>query len=162
MNSVFVLNASPLILLGKADLLRTVSPLAKLWIVPDGVIAEVESKRPIDSYFSELEHNSRVSRESVDHIHSIVAGWDLGQGESEVLSLALKKDAHARAVLDDLQARKCANLLNVPLIGTLGLIVMSKRMGLVRSVNPEIKKLIEVGLRIDHNLLKEVYKKIDE
>ena len=54
MNSVFVLNASPLILLGKADLLRTVSPLAELWTVPDGVIAEVESKRSIDSYFLEI------------------------------------------------------------------------------------------------------------
>lgn len=104
MNSVFVLNASPLILLGKADLLRTVSPLAELWTVPVGVIAEVESKRSIAPYFSELERNSMVSRESVDHIHSLVAGWDLGQGESEVLSVALKKNAHARAVLDDLQA----------------------------------------------------------
>ncbi len=29
MNNVFVLNASPIILLGKADLLRTVSPLVE-------------------------------------------------------------------------------------------------------------------------------------
>jgi len=101
MNSVFVLNASPLILLGKADLLRTVSPLAELWTVPDGVIAEVESKRSIDSYFLELEYSSRVSRESVNHIHPLVAGWDLGQGESEVLSLALKKNTQAKVILDD-------------------------------------------------------------
>jgi len=47
MNKVFVLNASPIILLGKADLLNTVSPLADLWIVPEKVVSEVEAKRPI-------------------------------------------------------------------------------------------------------------------
>ena len=44
MNSVFILNASPIILLGKADLLRTISPLAKLWVIPDKVAIEVEKK----------------------------------------------------------------------------------------------------------------------
>ena len=31
----WVLNASPIILLGKADLLKTISPLAKTWIIPN-------------------------------------------------------------------------------------------------------------------------------
>jgi hypothetical protein len=30
----WVLNASPLILLGRADLLKTIAPLAHTWIVP--------------------------------------------------------------------------------------------------------------------------------
>ena len=59
MNSVFILNASPIILLGKADLLNTVSPLADLWIVPEKVISEVEAKRPIASYLADLSHYSR-------------------------------------------------------------------------------------------------------
>ena len=50
MNENWVLDASPIILLGKADLLKTLSPLAKLWIIPDGVIREVEAKRPIEPY----------------------------------------------------------------------------------------------------------------
>jgi len=50
MNENWVLNASPIILLGKADLLKTVSPLAKLWIILEGVIREVEAKRPIEFY----------------------------------------------------------------------------------------------------------------
>jgi len=42
MNKNLVINASPIILLGKADLLKTISPLAKTWIIPDGVIHEVQ------------------------------------------------------------------------------------------------------------------------
>ena len=46
MNENWALNASPIILLGKAGLLKTVSPLAKVWIIPESVIREVEAKRP--------------------------------------------------------------------------------------------------------------------
>jgi len=91
MNSVFILNPSPLILLGKADLLRIVGPLADFWIVPEGVVAEIERKRSIGQYIAELGISSKTSQESVDEINPHVAAWDLGQGESEVLSLALQK-----------------------------------------------------------------------
>ena len=45
MSNVFIVNAFPLFLLGKAYLLRTVAPLSVLWIVPEGVVAEVDEKR---------------------------------------------------------------------------------------------------------------------
>lgn len=162
MNSAFILNASPIILLGKADLLRMVSPLAKLWVIPEGVAAEVEVKNAINPYFAELEHASKISREPVRQIHPLVASWDLGIGESEVLSLAMQRSDDAKGVLDDLQARKCAKLLNIALIGSVGLLVMAKRVGLINAVKPEINKLTEVGLRIDPDLLKEVYQRIGE
>ena len=41
--------------------------------------------------------------------------WDLGDGESEVLTIALQK-RNATVVFDDLLARKCAKLLEMPLI----------------------------------------------
>ena len=116
MNKSFILNASPVILLGKAGLLKTISPLAESWIVPEGVVDEIEAKRPIGSYLSDLAISSEVSRESVEHIHPLVATWDLGKGESEVITLALQK-AYVNVVLDDLQARKCAALFQIPLTG---------------------------------------------
>ncbi len=162
MNNVFILNASPIILLGKADLLCIVSPLAELWVVPDGVISEIESKRPIAQYLVDLECAAEVAKESVQHIHPLIASWDLGKGESEVLSLAMQRGTNVKAVLDDLQARKCAKLLDIALIGSVGLLIMAKRVGLVKAVKPEINKLIDIGIRIDHRLLAEIYLKIGE
>jgi hypothetical protein len=49
MNKNLVINASPIILLGKADFLKTINPLAETWIIPDGVIHEVQAKRPIEA-----------------------------------------------------------------------------------------------------------------
>jgi len=39
---------------------------------------------------------------------------------------------------------------------------MAKRFGLIKTVKPEINKLIEIGLHIDPNLLAKVYQKIGE
>jgi len=152
MNKNLVINASPIILLGKADLLKTISPLAKTWIIPDGVIHEVQEKRPIDPYLSALASNSEVMRKTVLNIHSSIAAWDLGQGESEVLTLALEKP-RTGVVLDDLQARKCAELFEIPLIGTLGIVVLAKRKGLISLVKPFIERLVAIGLYINSAIL---------
>jgi predicted nucleic acid-binding protein len=152
MNKSLVINASPMILLGKADLLKAISPLAKTWIIPDGVIHEVQAKRSIELYLTDLASNSEIARETVSNIHPSIGAWDLGWGESQVLTLALEKP-RTGVVLDDLQARKCAELFDIPLIGTLGLVILAKRKGLVPLVKPFIERLVAVGLYIDSAIL---------
>jgi predicted nucleic acid-binding protein len=66
--------------------------------------------------------------------------------------LALEKP-RTGVVLDDLQARKCAELFDIPLIGTLGLVILAKRKGLVPLVKPFIERLVAVGLYIDSAIL---------
>lgn len=73
----WVLNASPLILLGKADLLRMIAPLADTWIVPGGVIREVTAKGPIELLLGGLSHGARVLRVDISEINQSVSGWDL-------------------------------------------------------------------------------------
>lgn len=85
-------------------------------------------------------------------INPSIAAWDLGRGESEVLTLALEK-AGTGVVLDDLQARKCAALFDISLIGSLGLILSAKRKGLLKLAKPEIERLKAVGLYIDPIML---------
>jgi len=161
MSDNFILNASPIILLGKADLLKTISPLAKSWIIPKGVLGEVEKKRSIEPFLSDLSCNSKVIQKSSSTIHPLIAAWDLGQGESEVLTLALEK-AGACVVLDDLQARKCAALFEIPLIGSIGLIILAKRKGLIDLAKPKIERLKAAGLHIDNTMLDRIYMRIGE
>lgn len=161
MSDNFILNASPIILLGKADLLKTISPLAKSWIIPKSVVGEVEKKRSIEPYLSELSYNSKVIQESSSTTHPFIAAWDLGQGESEILTLALEKDKVC-VVLDDLQARKCAALFDIPLIGSIGLIILAKRRCLIDLAKPKIERLRAVGLHIDNTMLSRIYMRIGE
>ncbi len=161
MNENWVLDASPIILLGKADLLKTVSPLAKVWIIPEGVIREVEAKRPIEPYLPEISYSSEVVQENVSKIHPSIAARDLGRGESEVLTLALEKPGTG-VVLDDLQARKCAALFDISLIGSLGLILLAKRKGLLNLAKLEIERLKAIGLYIDSAMLTRILTRIGE
>lgn len=88
-------------------------------------------------------------------MNQFVAIWNLGLGESSVFNLALAK-THCGVVLDDLQARKCAKVLNLPLIGSLGLIVKAKKEGLVTHIQPCFDKLISAGLYVDKNLIQHI------
>ena len=144
----WILNASPLILLGKAELLRDIAPLADTWIIPGGVAKEVAVKSPINSYIGDLSVGSQVLQIDVALIAPSVAGWDLGRGESEVISLALEKP-HTGVVVDDSQARKCARILDIALVGSLGLILKAKRENLIPLARPLIDRLVSVGLYVD-------------
>lgn len=75
-----------------------------------------------------------------------------GSGETEVLSYAL---AHPplRAVIDDMDARRCAQTLGIPIFGTGGLLVLAKRRGLLRSVGDAITKLRGAGLWLSGELV---------
>ena len=77
------------------------------------------------------------------------------------MTLALDKP-HTGVVLDDLQARKCAELFEIPLIGTLGLVVLAKRKGLIALARPVIERLIAVGLYISPALLTRILVGIGE
>ena len=147
-NKILILDASPIILLGKADLLGKIAPLAESWLIPERVVAEVEAKRPIDDLSRRLQENASLERVAVADIHPMVAAWDLGQGESAVLSLAAERP-EAAVVLDDMQARKCADLLDIPKVGSLGLILAAKRNGYVEAARPGIEKLLEAGRGIN-------------
>ena len=74
-----------------------------------------------------------------------VAAFDLGSGESEVLSLALSVPEY-HAVLDDATGRRCAQALGIPFTGTGGLLLLAKKEGLIPAVGEALGKLVEAGL----------------
>jgi predicted nucleic acid-binding protein len=153
----WVFDASPLIVLGKADLLSTISPLAENWIIPESVVKEVSRKGDIDLLLSKLSEDSRVERQTVA-IEPLVANWNLGNGESEVITLAVKNSEYGVI----LPARKCAKILNLPLIGSLGLVVKAKKEGLLEFAKPAFDKLVASGLYLDMSLIKNVLSSIGE
>jgi predicted nucleic acid-binding protein len=81
----------------------------------------------------------------------LVAGWDLGAGESAVLSWCYEHPAY-EAVLDDLAARKFAKSFGIALCGTVGVIVIAKRRGVIPSIKPLLTNLMDAGFRIDSRL----------
>ena len=78
-------------------------------------------------------------------LNPLVSAWDLGAGESEVLSYVLTHP-NTTVMIDDAAARRCAISLNIPTLGTGGMIVRAKRQGLISSVAEPIQALQASGL----------------
>ena len=70
-------------------------------------------------------------------------GGNLDPGESQSIWLA----RHMRAVLlmDERRGRKTASLLEIPHMGTCGLLVLAKRSGLIGQVSPLLDQLLAAG-----------------
>lgn len=145
-----VINASPLIVLfrsGQADLLPR---LFSRIVVPEAVWREVLNEHK-DAAARGLVKQSWPIRETVV-TSARVEVWNLGRGETAVLSYAL---AHPpiRAVIDDRDARRSAQALGIPMLGTGGVLLLAKRRGLLASVTEGLIKLRDAGLWLSEDIV---------
>lgn len=79
---------------------------------------------------------------------SPLATWRLGQGESEVLEYAYRSPGTI-AVLDDKAARRSAVALNIPVVGTLGLLLAARQSRLLPSLQVAVDRVKSCGLFVD-------------
>ncbi|MFC1853352.1 DUF3368 domain-containing protein [candidate division CSSED10-310 bacterium] len=142
-----ICNTSPLQYLHQIGLLHILPDLAGSVIVPDAVVAEIDVGRKRGIELPDLYELPWLILKSPVSKAIIPLVSDLGPGETEVLALALEKKGSI-VILDDLLARKVAVTLNIPLVGTLGLIVQAKQRGFVEAVAPYLDELDRLRFRL--------------
>jgi predicted nucleic acid-binding protein len=149
----WIFNASPVILLGKIGQLHLIDALSPTFRIPRAVIDEIGAGAPGDPAVNWLRTPSVCT-----HIADapapppFLAQWDLGAGETAVLSLALA-EGNAVVVLDDLAARTFAQTFQVPLLGTLGLLIRAKSAGLIGHLAPHIRNLEAAGSNLSPSVI---------
>lgn len=129
----WVLNASPLIVLinaGHEDLIRQ---LAEETIVPQAVADEILAGPADDAARLQIDGGEWLVRDTPAASDELLA-WDLGAGETAVVSYALANPGWT-AILDDSAARRCARTFSIPLKGTLGIVLLAKRRGVISSAS---------------------------
>ena len=87
--------------------------------------------------------------------------WDLGAGESQVLARGLV-ETRSEVVLDDLAARRCAHGLGLLMVGTLGVILLSRQRGMIDAARPLLEELRGLGFRLSSSLMNEALSKVGE
>lgn len=153
--SQVAINASPLIVLFKSSQSDLLPKLFETIIIPQAVYNEITAIKS-DIAATQLPTVTWYSQTAVPLDPAIVA-WDLGAGESAVLSFALANPTY-RAMVDDTAARRCARALGIATLGTGGAIVLAKRRGLIPSVGDRLQQLQDAGLWLSEdvvNLLKQ-------
>ena len=87
--------------------------------------------------------------------------WDLGDGESSVLAWALAHPG-TRAIIDDLEGRRCAESLGIPLRGTVGLVLRARHAGLIDSARDALERLRRGGMYLSDRICAEVLREVGE
>jgi predicted nucleic acid-binding protein len=133
-------NASPLIFLSKANLLELLQLASEEIVVPVAVATEIQRRGQADVTVQALERTPWLTVVTTPQVASKIRDWDLGEGESAVLAWAYAHPG-TEAIVDDLAARRCATTLDMPIRGTLGLVLTAKQKGIIPAARPILEKL---------------------
>jgi predicted nucleic acid-binding protein len=156
-----VVNASPLILLARIERLDLLVSLADPLIVPEAVIREIQAGSDRDGTAGQVKDLPSILRVGDRPVPDQIRFWDLGAGESQVLVHGFERPG-SEVVLDDLAARRCARGLGLPMIGTLGIVILCRHRGIISAARPVVETLREAGLRLKPALMDEALAKVGE
>lgn len=156
MSDLWVVNASPLIVLGKINQLDLLHRLSQKVVVPNAVAEEIKVGPENDPARAAIEHG-QFSVIMTSEPTPELAAWDLGLGETAVLSYALENPDWT-AILDDGAARKCAISFGIKVKGTLAIVILAKKRGLIPSAKQTLHTMQETGLRLDEKTIRQVLK----
>ena len=157
----WVVNASPLILPGETRNLDLLATLADTVGVPQTVASEVGAKPDGAAILAEVTGNPAYRVAGSEPAPPEVLAWDLGAGETQVITHALRQGA-GRVVLDDLEARRCAKAMGLRVIGTLGVVGRGKAMGRIAWAAPVIEHLRRTGLYVSDALVQHLLREVGE
>lgn len=130
-------------------------------LVPAAVAEEIRRRGPKDPTSAALREEGWIEVVPTPPPDQEIHRWDLGSGESAVLALARQKPGHV-AVIDDLAGRKCAASLGIPVRGTLGIVLVAKRRGVVTAARPILEDLLRTGLYLSRRVLDEALTRVGE
>lgn len=145
-----IVDSSCLILyekIGKLDILRQVFPQ---------LIATREVAEECGLVPSWIKVESAVSQEKYADL-----AIDLGKGEASSIALALETD-HSLLIIDEKKGRSNARDLHVAIVGSLGLLLVAKKMKVIDSVKEIIDLIDDTNFRISPLLREKVLREANE
>ncbi len=153
---IIVSNSSPLIIFSAIEQLSIIENVFSEVYIPKKVYEEITiAKKP---------NASILAKWSKDKIKTIsnntlvqVLEATIGPGETEAIVLA-KEHKINQVLIDDWKARQMAELLGLKVIGSLGVLLIAKNIGLISSVKPLLDNMIIAGFYISNTFYKKILK----
>jgi predicted nucleic acid-binding protein len=82
----------------------------------------------------------------------------LDRGEASSIALALEID-NSTLIIDEIKGRRIAQSFNIDIIGTIGIILLADKKGLISDVTGTILRLVNKGFRLSDNLIDKIIEK---
>jgi len=150
---IVISDATPIISLAKIDMLDILGTFYNEVLLPQAVYDEVV-RNPAFTCEAETIMNSAFIRvETVSNEQSVkilrAAGLDLGESEAIVLA---DSRTDSLLLMDERKGRQIAQSMGLRVIGTLGILLQAKKLGLTPQIKPLLDVLVNANIRISDSL----------
>ncbi|MFC2087025.1 DUF3368 domain-containing protein [Bacteroidota bacterium] len=142
MDKIIISDTSCLIALSKVDKLDLLKDLYREIIITKEVQDEYGEKLPDWVMISEVKNKEKQAE----------IEKQLDKGEASSIALALEIPG-SMLIIDEVKGRKIARSLNIDIIGTIGILLLADRKGLVKDVFGITLKIVNKGFRLSDKLL---------
>jgi predicted nucleic acid-binding protein len=157
----WIVDTTPVVIFAKIGQLDLLTGRARQVLLPSPVVREIR-RGPVSDPARIAVEAGWGTEVAVRYIRVAVRSVGLlGPGEQSVLSLALKRPG-SRVILDDGQARRAAQRLGLPMLGTIGVVVAARQRRLIPAVVPLFHAIRSAGSYLDDGLLRRVAASVGE
>ncbi len=141
MHKTIISDTSCLILLDKIGELEILNKL----------FGNITTTSEVAAEFGQLLPSWFEIRDPSDKNYQSIIETSVDKGEASAIALAIELD-DCLLIIDDLKGRKFAQQLGLTIIGTIGIIVDAKLVGIINSVKPILVKIKSTDFRITEQL----------
>jgi predicted nucleic acid-binding protein len=158
---MFVADSGPIISFARADRLALVRQVVRELLIPDAVYHEVVTMGAAMPGAEEVSREDWIKRRSVTSPQAAFhLPGTLGDGEQEAIALA--HELGAVLIVDDADARDAALRLQIPVLGSLGLLREAKLQGIIPTVKPHLDALRHQQFRLSNLLYQSFLQEMNE
>ena len=143
-------NTTPIISLLKINKLDLLKNLYSTIYVPQSVYDEIQAGKDKDCYI-DLETIDWIKIKKINSLSARLCLFDLDDGEAETLILAQEQGADL-VIFDEKCGRRYAKQMNIPVTGTIGILLRAKEKGFIDTIAPLLLELRNKSLWIDATL----------
>lgn len=148
MNKIIISDTSCLIALTKIEKLDLLKDLYQKIIITTTVYQEFGGSLP--DWFFVTEVTDKQKQFELENL--------LDKGEASSIALALEIE-NSTLIIDETKGRKIAQSLNIDIIGTIGIILLADKKGLISDVIGTILRLVNKGFRLSDAILDKLIEK---
>jgi predicted nucleic acid-binding protein len=148
MDKIIISDTSCLIALSKIERLDLLKDLYHEIIITSDVFHEFGGSLPDWIIITEVK-NKQKQKEIEER---------LDKGEASSIALALEIE-NTTLIINEIKGRKIAQSLNIDIIGTIGIILLADKKGLISNVTSLILRLVNKGFRLSDKLINKIIEK---
>lgn len=153
MRSLIVADTGPLVILSKINHLHLLAQRYQRISIPEAVLREAtalahrdDSQRIVKFAEKHVDVNHDITQDDKEYL-------DFGLDAGETQAILLAGRLGCPVLIDEKRGRAVAKRSEVPVLGTVGLLLVSKQEGLVNEISPLLDQMLEHGYRLSTPLV---------